>query len=1094
MDLREERNTTYGSGNITYYFNETVTQTPYKEFSSIISGAAEQVIPLTVLKESTAVIAEYETPVGVPGTTEIIGGLWSFYLHFNAGSAGQNWIIRPAIYKRDSGGTETLVFTSDPVIVTDMNTTTEMYISDGVFPSTTLITTDRLVVRISVQNTRSVSQTISFRTEGSQHYSLASTTLNPVYNPLPILDLQSVTTAGNTTDTNIQFGTGVGVLLNNNSKLKEGTIDAGYGGTKGIAQICAVGYELKWEAGRLYVMGDGGTTIREVSHNFTTIPTAYDDVSKGFITGSRWILDNGDLYTCTDNTTDTATWELNNKIGGTGTTNYVSKFSSTGVIGDSLFQDNGSTTSINGSLDTNFQFIVYNSTRLHAISGINSKVGSADQVGILGTSNGAGTGKNIGVYGSTNSNSILNVGVYGLASGASATNIGGKFSGTGATDNYSVQLEDGTEGIGKVLTSMTADGKAQWAALSTNIPQANKIYVDSINGTDATGRGNINNPYLTPEYALADITNTGTVTATTANLSATLTAVSSTANIVIGQFITGAGIPYGSTVVSKTVNTIVLSKACTAGATITATWWTIYEVILNGNFVVTSNIHKTGFYINSKSLGATISYGNLSLFTFTANILIPLYLSLGKTFGTHANSGLINPAGFTAIEGVLDLGNYYSICTGYNLGNPAGASYLTFTNLTINTEMFDCRFGYISLIAVSGNFTWNGNAYGLLGGLRYTSGYVDINTKITTPASIVAINGTATRGNINGTILGSYTHGGIVNIYANIVGTTATIDGADFIKSVNVYGSLTVTTITLASSPVILDGDITGNVVVNGLASTMGSVVNGSINGTVTVNSGSIKFNGNQEGSYGSRYMTIIIGAGTFINSGLIRLGGLTYTGAGKFVNDGTILTSAGTNTSAPIKITNAGKFVNNKDIIFDNTVDYMPLIEKTSGVLVNNGRMSNPCNMYVRYAANTSASKEVILGYAMSNGNTYGNSTSGTGDINKFGVSLANTDTSLTIFDGTNTVVISVVGAGKSIAVISAEIVTLIKASALLFQNCSYASAYGVVIFIPRAGFTATFTVTTNIGSIGTYVGGGGFVGTVLGGGTELLSSSYNY
>ena len=155
---------------------------------------------------------------------------------------------------------------------------------------------------------------------------------------------------------------------------------------------------------------------------------------------------------------------------------------------------------------------------------------------------------------------------------------------------------------------------------------------------------------------------------------------------------------------------------------------------------------------------------------------------------------------------------------------------------------------------------------------------------------------------------------------------------------------------------------------------------------------------------------------------------------------------------------------------------------------------MYSPFNMYVRFAANTSVSKEVVLAYAMSNGNTYGNSTSGTGDINKFAVSLANTNTVLTIFDGTNTVVISVVGAGKSIAVISAEIVTLVKASILLFQNCSYVSTYGVVIFIPRAGFTATFTVTTNIGSIGTYAGGGGFVGTVLGGGTELLSTSYNY
>lgn len=125
-----------------------------------------------------------------------------------------------------------------------------------------------------------------------------------------IQNLQDVTDIGNTTDNDIQFGTGAGVYMNNGSRLKEGSIDAGYGGSKGIAQICAVGYELKWEAGRLYVMGDGGTTVREVSHNFTTIPNNYNDVSQGFIVGSRWLLDDGTLYVCTDNTDETAVWEL----------------------------------------------------------------------------------------------------------------------------------------------------------------------------------------------------------------------------------------------------------------------------------------------------------------------------------------------------------------------------------------------------------------------------------------------------------------------------------------------------------------------------------------------------------------------------------------------------------------------------------------------------------------------------------------------------------------------------------------------------------------------------------------------------------------
>ena len=124
------------------------------------------------------------------------------------------------------------------------------------------------------------------------------------------IDLQSVTDIGNTTTDNIAFTGAVGVLFDNTSTLRKGTIDAGYGGAKGIAQICSVGYELKWEAGRLYVMGDGGTTIREVSHNFTTTPSATDDNTKGFIVGSRWILDDGSLYICTDVTTATAVWVL----------------------------------------------------------------------------------------------------------------------------------------------------------------------------------------------------------------------------------------------------------------------------------------------------------------------------------------------------------------------------------------------------------------------------------------------------------------------------------------------------------------------------------------------------------------------------------------------------------------------------------------------------------------------------------------------------------------------------------------------------------------------------------------------------------------
>jgi len=111
-------------------------------------------------------------------------------------------------------------------------------------------------------------------------------------------------------DSKLQLGSGGQVLLDNGSRLKEGTIDQGLGGSKGISQICAVGYEKKWEAGREYIMNDGGTTIREARYNFAQAPTINDDITTGFIVGSRWVLDNGTLYICTDNTDGAAAWDL----------------------------------------------------------------------------------------------------------------------------------------------------------------------------------------------------------------------------------------------------------------------------------------------------------------------------------------------------------------------------------------------------------------------------------------------------------------------------------------------------------------------------------------------------------------------------------------------------------------------------------------------------------------------------------------------------------------------------------------------------------------------------------------------------------------
>jgi hypothetical protein len=165
-------------------------------------------------------------------------------------------------------------------------------------------------------------------------------------------------------------------------------------------------------------------------------------------------------------------------ISGSGTANYLPKFTSSTNIGNSQLQDDGSQVYTNqgygspltGNLSIN-------------ASGTTGIAGRATQYGVYGTISGttldaaAVYGEAIsgqyGVYGkSIGDPAGTYIGVYGQAIQADSgfggtTYVGGKFKGDPATGaGYSLWLEDGTEGIGKVLVSQTSDGKANWNTFS----------------------------------------------------------------------------------------------------------------------------------------------------------------------------------------------------------------------------------------------------------------------------------------------------------------------------------------------------------------------------------------------------------------------------------------------------------------------------------------------------------------------------------------------------------------------------------------------------------------------------------------------------
>jgi len=144
------------------------------------------------------------------------------------------------------------------------------------------------------------------------------------------------------------------------------------------------------------------------------------------------------------------------KIGGSGTANYVSKFTASGTIGNSLIQDNGTYLGISTAPVTGVRVTV-DGVANTAIRGNTTGNG---KYGLHGSSVNDGPGTFTGVFGASTDNGSSFVGsVY----------VGGRFfasNGNNTTDVYSLWLQDGTESIGKFLKSITADGKSQWATLA----------------------------------------------------------------------------------------------------------------------------------------------------------------------------------------------------------------------------------------------------------------------------------------------------------------------------------------------------------------------------------------------------------------------------------------------------------------------------------------------------------------------------------------------------------------------------------------------------------------------------------------------------
>ena len=139
--------------------------------------SAEVTYSANVTSSARVSINSYITEPTQPGTSILPAGIWRFIVYGYVNSAASATYIDFDVYKRTSGGTETLLFTASTPELN--NTTVEAIITDYSFGSdTALNTSDRIVVKVFARTTSGSTIAVNFVHSGTTK---VSNVLTPVF-------------------------------------------------------------------------------------------------------------------------------------------------------------------------------------------------------------------------------------------------------------------------------------------------------------------------------------------------------------------------------------------------------------------------------------------------------------------------------------------------------------------------------------------------------------------------------------------------------------------------------------------------------------------------------------------------------------------------------------------------------------------------------------------------------------------------------------------------------------------------------------------------------------------------------------------------
>ena len=367
-----------GGSSVNYYLNggtAASVSTYYQMSNTAVIGTGTD-----FTLNADGVIAQFLTDAGNPNALTIPAGNWNFELYFSASSAGGTPTYYVDLYKYSVGGTFTLIATnvSVPKPITS-GTLTDLYISSLAVPTTTLLTTDRLAVRVHVIHS---SRTITLHTEDS-HLCEVITTFSSGISALNGLTAGTQYFATGTSGTDFAVSsltdthtfnlptasaTNRGALSSANWSTFNAKIGAGDTATM-LSPYKAAYYTINQSSDSSYftikslsgsqidtvklvgsTLGGGGgggsgsvtsvaTDITMTGGTITTSGTLKVDTT---IMATRLRVQKG-----IDSLGAAKQATLTNPITGTGTSNYLPKFTGTSALGNSSIFDNGTSVGIN---------------------------------------------------------------------------------------------------------------------------------------------------------------------------------------------------------------------------------------------------------------------------------------------------------------------------------------------------------------------------------------------------------------------------------------------------------------------------------------------------------------------------------------------------------------------------------------------------------------------------------------------------------------------------------------------------------------------------------------------------------------------------